>query len=72
MHRNAVATIREIRNFLLLRGNIGRPGAGPSPTRGHGNVLGDRTMSIWEKMADAFLDKLGAEFGFRGYLTNAS
>src|ERR1035437_7388692 len=43
-HRNAVATIREIVNFLLLRGNIGRPGAGPSPIRGHSNVQGDRTM----------------------------
>ncbi len=63
-HRNAVATIREIVNFLLLRGNIGRPGAGPSPIRGHSNVQGDRTMGIWEKMPDAFLDRLAAEFGF--------
>jgi molybdopterin-dependent oxidoreductase alpha subunit len=63
-HRNAVATIREIVNFLLLRGNIGRPGAGPSPIRGHSNVQGDRTMGIWEKMPDAFLDRLSAEFGF--------
>ncbi len=63
-HRNAVATIREIVNFLLLRGNIGRPGAGPSPIRGHSNVQGDRTMGIWEKMPDAFLDRLGDEFGF--------
>jgi molybdopterin-dependent oxidoreductase alpha subunit len=63
-HRNAVATIREITNFLLLRGNIGRPGAGPAPIRGHSNVQGDRTMGIWEKMPDGFLDKLGAEFGF--------
>jgi molybdopterin-dependent oxidoreductase alpha subunit len=63
-HRNAVATIREVVNFLLLRGNIGRPGAGPSPIRGHSNVQGDRTMGIWEKMPDAFLDKLRDEFGF--------
>ena len=63
-HRNAVATIREIVNFLLLRGNIGRPGAGAAPIRGHSNVQGDRTMGIWEKMPDAFLDALGAEFGF--------
>ena len=57
--RNAVATIREIVNFLLLRGNIGRPGAGPSPVRGHSNVQGDRTMGIWEKMPDRwFLDRL--------------
>ena len=63
-HRNAVATIREIVNFLLLRGNIGRPGAGPSPIRGHSNVQGDRTMGIWERMPDAFLDALRDEFGF--------
>jgi molybdopterin-dependent oxidoreductase alpha subunit len=63
-HRNSVATIREIVNFLLLRGNIGRRGAGPSPIRGHSNVQGDRTMGIWEKMPDSFLDKLRDEFGF--------
>src|SRR5579871_4452706 len=63
-HRNAVATIREIVNFLLLRGNIGRPGAGPSPIRGHSNVQGDRTVGIWEKMPDRFLDALRDEFGF--------
>ncbi|WP_042394331.1 FdhF/YdeP family oxidoreductase [Streptacidiphilus carbonis] len=63
-HRNAVPTIREIVNFLLLRGNIGRPGAGPAPIRGHSNVQGDRTVGIWEKMPDAFLDKLRDEFGF--------
>jgi len=63
-HRNAVATIREIVNFLLLRGNIGRPGAGPSPIRGHSNVQGDRTMGVWERMSDEFLDRLRDEFGF--------
>lgn len=63
-HRNAVATIREIVNFLLLRGNIGRPGAGPSPIRGHSNVQGDRTMGIWEKVPDSFLDRLRDEFNF--------
>ena len=63
-HKNAVETIREVMNFLLLRGNIGRPGAGPCPVRGHSNVQGDRTMGIWEKMPDAFLDKLRDEFGF--------
>jgi molybdopterin-dependent oxidoreductase alpha subunit len=63
-HRNAVATIREIVNFLLLRGNIGRPGAGPAPIRGHSNVQGDRTMGIWEQMPHTFLDKLRDEFGF--------
>ncbi|HKP02157.1 MAG TPA: FdhF/YdeP family oxidoreductase [Chthoniobacterales bacterium] len=63
-HRNAVATIQEIVNFLLLRGNIGRQGCGPCPVRGHSNVQGDRTVGIWERMNDKFLDKLGAEFGF--------
>jgi molybdopterin-dependent oxidoreductase alpha subunit len=63
-HRNAVETIREVMNFLLLRGNIGRPGAGPCPVRGHSNVQGDRTMGVWEKMPDAFLDRLRDEFGF--------
>ena len=63
-HKNAVATIQEIINFLLLGGNIGRPGAGPCPVRGHSNVQGDRTMGIWEQMNENFLDKLGDEFGF--------
>ena len=63
-HRNSVPTIREIVNFLLLRGNIGRPGAGVCPVRGHSNVQGDRTMGIWERPKPAFLDPLAAEFGF--------
>jgi molybdopterin-dependent oxidoreductase alpha subunit len=63
-HKNAVANIQEIVNFLLLRGNIGRPGAGVCPVRGHSNVQGDRTMGISERMPDAFLDRLGREFGF--------
>lgn len=63
-HRNSVPTIREVVNFLLLRGNVGRPGAGVCPVRGHSNVQGDRTMGIYEKPQPAFLDALGAEFGF--------
>ncbi|MGJ3191215.1 FdhF/YdeP family oxidoreductase [Paenarthrobacter sp. FR1] len=63
-HRKAVPTIKEIINLLLLRGNIGKPGAGPSPIRGHSNVQGDRTMGIWEKMPPWFLDALQREFGF--------
>ncbi|MEE2523684.1 FdhF/YdeP family oxidoreductase [Pseudarthrobacter sp. J75] len=62
--RHAVATVREIVNFLLLRGNLGKPGAGACPVRGHSNVQGDRTMGIWERMPDTFLDALQQEFGF--------
>ena len=63
-HRHAVPTIREMVNFLLLRGNVGRAGSGACPVRGHSNVQGDRTMGIWEQMPDAFLDALQGEFGF--------
>ncbi|MGW7055231.1 FdhF/YdeP family oxidoreductase [Streptomyces sp. NPDC054887] len=62
-HKHAVPTIREVVNFLLLRGNIGRPGAGVCPVRGHSNVQGDRTMGIFERPAPAFLDALDKEFG---------
>jgi len=58
----AVETIQQVVNFLLLRGNIGRPGAGVCPVRGHSNVQGDRTMGIFEKMSDAWLARLDAEF----------
>ena len=50
--KKAVETLRELINLLLLRGNIGKPGAGASPIRGHSNVQGDRTMGIWEQMPD--------------------
>ncbi len=63
-HKNSVATIQEVTNFLLLGGHIGRPGAGPCPIRGHSNVQGDRTMGIWERMNDKFMHKLGEEFHF--------
>ena len=63
-HQKAVPTIKEIVNLLLLRGNIGKPGAGASPIRGHSNVQGDRTMGIWERMPERFLAALEAEFGF--------
>ena len=62
--QTAVSTITEIMNLLMLKGNIGRPGAGASPIRGHSNVQGDRTMGIWEQMGDWFLDGLKDEFGF--------
>ena len=57
-HRNAVATVKEIVNVALLQGNIGKPGAGLCPVRGHSNVQGDRTMGIWERVPDHFLDAL--------------
>ena len=63
-HRNAVATIKEISNVAFLQGNIGRPGAGLFPVRGHSNVQGDRTMGIWERPPAHFLDALEKEFGF--------
>ncbi|GAC69043.1 FdhF/YdeP family oxidoreductase [Gordonia soli] len=62
-HRHAVATIAEGTNVLLLRGMIGKPGAGLCPVRGHSNVQGDRTMGIWEKMPESFLSALDREFG---------
>ncbi|MDV5143813.1 FdhF/YdeP family oxidoreductase [Streptomyces sp. SBC-4] len=63
-HKHGVPTIREVVDFLLARGNIGRPGAGVCPVRGHSNVQGDRTMGVWERMPQEFLDALGREFGF--------
>ena len=62
--KKGVAAIKEIINLLLLRGNIGKPGAGASPIRGHSNVQGDRTMGIWEQMPPAFLDAIEKEFSF--------
>jgi molybdopterin-dependent oxidoreductase alpha subunit len=63
-HRNAVNTIKEFVNVALLQGNIGRPGAGLCPVRGHSNVQGDRTMGIWERPPGHFLDALRDEYGF--------
>jgi formate dehydrogenase major subunit len=62
--KKGVATIKEIINLLLLRGNMGKPGAGASPIRGHSNVQGDRTMGIWEQMPQSFMEALGEEFDF--------
>lgn len=63
-HRHGVANVQEIINLLLLRGNIGRPGAGPCPVRGHSNVQGDRTVGITEEPSEEFLVRLEKEFGF--------
>jgi molybdopterin-dependent oxidoreductase alpha subunit len=63
-HENAVATIQEIVNLQLMLGNLGKTGAGLCPVRGHSNVQGDRTMGIYEKMPDSFLDRLAEEYEF--------
>lgn len=62
---NAVATIREIVNLHLCRGQIGKKGAGLCPVRGHSNVQGDRTMGIWEKMPESFHDSLDTHLNFK-------
>ncbi|MFE4657344.1 MULTISPECIES: FdhF/YdeP family oxidoreductase [Streptomyces] len=62
-HEHGVDTVREIVNLLLLRGNLGREGAGPSPVRGHSNVQGNRTCGIDHRPADAFLDRLAEVCG---------
>ncbi|CAN5474023.1 FdhF/YdeP family oxidoreductase [soil metagenome] len=63
-HRDSVATIQMLVNLLMMRGNIGRRGAGACPVRGHRHVQGDRTMGIWEKPPVALLDRLRDVFGF--------
>jgi formate dehydrogenase major subunit len=63
-HKKSVDTLKDLINLLLLRGNIGKPGAGASPIRGHSNVQGDRTMGVWEQMDDEFLDAIEKEFSF--------
>ena len=64
-HKNAVDNIRELVNILLLKGSIGKKGAGTCPVRGHSNVQGDRTMGIWERPKASFLDNLEKEFKFK-------
>jgi len=64
-HRHSVPTIQEISNLMLLRGNIGKPGAGLCPVRGHSNVQGDRTMGINERPPAFFLDALEKRFQFK-------
>lgn len=63
-HKNGVGNIREIVNFLLMRGSIGKPGAGTCPVRGHSNVQGDRTMGIHDRPKKPFLDRMERVFGF--------
>lgn len=64
-HKNAVATIQEIVNLLLLKGSIGKPGAGTCPVRGHSNVQGDRTMGIFERPPKALLENIEKNFHFK-------
>lgn len=64
-HQNAVDNIRELVNLLLLKGSIGKEGAGTCPVRGHSNVQGDRTVGIWESAPQAFLDRIEAKYGFK-------
>jgi molybdopterin-dependent oxidoreductase alpha subunit len=63
-HKNGVGNVQTIVNFTLLRGNIGRRGAGVCPVRGHSNVQGDRTVGIWEQMSPQYMEALGKEFNF--------
>ncbi|MRT48613.1 MULTISPECIES: FdhF/YdeP family oxidoreductase [unclassified Raoultella] len=63
-HNKGTSNVRLIADLLLMRGNIGKPGAGICPLRGHSNVQGNRTVGITEKPSASFLAKLQAEFGF--------
>ena len=63
--RKGVQTIQEIVNLHLMKGAIGKPGAGTCPVRGHSNVQGDRTMGVWEQPTKTFQDALGKEFKFQ-------
>ncbi len=63
-HRTGVANIQQIVNLLLMRGNMGRPGAGACPVRGHSNVQGNRTVGIYEQPKPAFLDGMDRTYGF--------
>jgi len=64
-HRRGAETVQQIANLAMLRGNVGRPGAGVCPVRGHSNVQGDRTVGITEKPTKEFLDRLEQRFGFK-------
>jgi molybdopterin-dependent oxidoreductase alpha subunit len=63
-HRNGTQSIQEMMNVLLMRGAIGKPGAGACPVRGHSNVQGDRTMGVWEKIKPEMAANLKAAFNF--------
>jgi len=69
-HKHSVDTIQELVNVLLLRGNIGKAGAGACPVRGHSNVQGNRTVGINEKPPTAFLDALDNHYNFKAPRNN--
>jgi len=69
-HKHSVATIQELVNVLMLRGNIGKAGAGACPVRGHSNVQGNRTVGINEKPPAAFLDALEHRYNFKAPRNN--
>ncbi|MCM8530560.1 MAG: FdhF/YdeP family oxidoreductase [Lentisphaeraceae bacterium] len=64
-HKHGVANIQEVISLLLLKGNIGRPGAGACPVRGHSNVQGDRTVGITENPTEEFLSNLDKAFNMK-------
>ncbi len=63
-HKNSVDNIREIVNLLLLKGSVGKPGAGICPVRGHSNVQGDRTVGIWDSLSKELSDALQKTYHF--------
>ena len=69
-HRGGTQNVQQMANLLLLRGNIGRPGAGIAPIRGHSNVQGDRTVGITEKPTQALVDAIRTRYGFEFPLTH--
>ena len=71
-HSNGVANVQTIVNFNLLRGQIGRPGAGVCPVRGHSNVQGDRTVGIWEQMSDRVPRRAGKGIQLRPAATRTA
>lgn len=63
-HKNGVENIKECVNLLLLKGSIGKPGAGTCPVRGHSNVQGDRTVGIFHHVSPEFNTALESVFNF--------
>lgn len=63
-HEHGTQNVQQLVNLLLMKGNIGKPGAGICPLRGHSNVQGDRTVGITEKPSVEFLARLGERYGF--------